>query len=105
VSAQPFDLNPNRERDTAYAAEAEIRDRRLARSEDPNEHQHMPPLRRHEDSCLQDATCECDSDLIEDRHLEALECKGHPAGPLDPMGQTVYCDGTCSQPARSEGSR
>lgn len=24
------------------------------------------------------------------------ECKGHPAGPNDPMGQTVYCDGTCA---------
>lgn len=23
------------------------------------------------------------------------ECEGHPAGPSDPMGQTVYCDGTC----------
>jgi hypothetical protein len=25
-------------------------------------------------------------------------CEGHPAGPNDPMGETVYCDGTC-QPA------
>lgn len=23
------------------------------------------------------------------------ECAGHPAGPADPMGQTVYCDGSC----------
>lgn len=22
-------------------------------------------------------------------------CRGHPAGPFDPMGQTVYCDGSC----------
>jgi hypothetical protein len=22
-------------------------------------------------------------------------CPGHPAGPSDPMGQTVYCDGSC----------
>jgi hypothetical protein len=22
-------------------------------------------------------------------------CQGHPAGPGDPMGQTVYCDGSC----------
>jgi hypothetical protein len=22
-------------------------------------------------------------------------CEGHPAGLHDPMGQTVYCDGTC----------
>lgn len=25
------------------------------------------------------------------------ECDGHPAGPFDPMGETVYCDGTCNQ--------
>jgi hypothetical protein len=25
------------------------------------------------------------------------DCPGHPAGPYDPMGQTVYCDGTCTQ--------
>src|SRR5256885_6646674 len=24
------------------------------------------------------------------------ECEGHPAGPYDDMGVTVYCDGTCS---------
>jgi hypothetical protein len=24
------------------------------------------------------------------------ECDGHPAGPFDPMGVTVYCDGTCA---------
>jgi len=23
------------------------------------------------------------------------ECAGHPAGPFDPMGATVYCDGSC----------
>jgi hypothetical protein len=23
------------------------------------------------------------------------ECEGHPAGPSDPMGETVYCDGSC----------
>lgn len=23
------------------------------------------------------------------------ECEGHPAGPYDPMGETVYCDGSC----------
>lgn len=23
------------------------------------------------------------------------ECEGHPAGPFDPMGETVYCDGSC----------
>ncbi|HYH96904.1 hypothetical protein [Hyalangium sp.] len=27
--------------------------------------------------------------------LELLECHGHPAGPTDPMGETVYCDGRC----------
>jgi hypothetical protein len=24
------------------------------------------------------------------------ECEGHPAGPYDRMGETVYCDGSCS---------
>ena len=24
------------------------------------------------------------------------ECRGHPAGPYDRMGETVYCDGTCT---------
>lgn len=23
------------------------------------------------------------------------DCLGHPAGPYDPMGETVYCDGSC----------
>lgn len=23
------------------------------------------------------------------------DCPGHPAGPYDPMGETVYCDGSC----------
>ena len=23
------------------------------------------------------------------------ECEGHPSGPFDPMGTTVYCDGSC----------
>jgi hypothetical protein len=27
--------------------------------------------------------------------IEALTCEGHPAGPYDPMGETVYCDGSC----------
>lgn len=27
---------------------------------------------------------------------EAPECEGHPAGPFDPMGVTVYCDGSCA---------
>ena len=31
-------------------------------------------------------------DLGED---EDGECEGHPAGPFDPMGETVFCDGSC----------
>lgn len=27
--------------------------------------------------------------------LEETACFGHPAGPGDPMGETVYCDGSC----------
>lgn len=30
-------------------------------------------------------------DLLE----AAPECEGHAAGPFDPMGETVYCDGSC----------
>jgi hypothetical protein len=26
---------------------------------------------------------------------EPAECEGHEPGPWDPMGQTVYCDGSC----------
>jgi hypothetical protein len=26
-------------------------------------------------------------------------CEGHEAGPFDPMGETVYCDGSCRQGA------
>lgn len=25
------------------------------------------------------------------------ECEGHHPGPFDPMGETVYCDGTCQR--------
>jgi hypothetical protein len=31
-------------------------------------------------------------------------CEGHPAGPFDAMGETVYCDGSC-QPARCQPAR
>jgi hypothetical protein len=31
------------------------------------------------------------------RHAKPAECKGHPAGPFDPMGETVYCDGRCAR--------
>jgi hypothetical protein len=27
--------------------------------------------------------------------VKAKECRGHPAGEFDPMGVTVYCDGSC----------
>jgi hypothetical protein len=40
-------------------------------------------------------------DSEESDHDEGEEgdagCQGHPAGPFDPMGVTVYCDGTCQQ--------
>lgn len=39
---------------------------------------------------------DCRDDVFDDEH----ECLGHPAGPLDPMGVTVYCDGTC-RPSRA----
>ena len=31
------------------------------------------------------------------------ECHGHPAGTNGPMGQTVYCDGSCARPAAQGG--
>jgi hypothetical protein len=33
-----------------------------------------------------------DPDTLAD---DDLACEGHPSGPYDPMGLTVYCDGTC----------
>lgn len=27
--------------------------------------------------------------------MKPHRCEGHPAGPFDLMGQTVYCDGSC----------
>lgn len=30
-------------------------------------------------------------------------CEGHPAGESDPMGQTVFCDGSCLQSSDSDG--
>ena len=38
-----------------------------------------------------------DSDESDQGDEEASGCQGHPAGPFDPMGVTVYCDGTCQQ--------
>jgi hypothetical protein len=45
----------------------------------------------------------CDAREISARAAEAPhesteepECQGHPAGPFDPMGETVYCDGSCA---------
>ena len=40
-------------------------------------------------------------DAVQNEIIAALapgcdrECEGHPGGPYDPMGETVYCDGTC----------
>ncbi len=32
-------------------------------------------------------------------------CTGHPAGPFDPMGETVYCDGSCKRQSTAGMSR
>lgn len=32
------------------------------------------------------------------------ECNGHPAGPYDNAGETVYCDGSCRQFAHPHGT-
>lgn len=37
--------------------------------------------------------------------MTATECPGHPAGPHEPMGETVYCDGSCQRPTASERIR
>lgn len=29
------------------------------------------------------------------------KCQGHPAGEFDPMGQTVYCNGSCRRSRKS----
>ncbi len=33
--------------------------------------------------------------MFEDDDYEDEGCEGHPAGPYDQMGVTVYCDGSC----------
>lgn len=45
---------------------------------------------------------DCERDNCSDpRHFE---CQGHPSGPYDPMGVTVYCDGSCRQPVPSRSN-
>ena len=39
---------------------------------------------------------------VTDAPAEVAECEGHPAGPSDPMGETVYCDGSCKVAAMRE---
>lgn len=39
-------------------------------------------------------TCDHCGQLIEAAY-EQPQCNGHPAGPGDPMGETVFCDGSC----------
>jgi hypothetical protein len=38
---------------------------------------------------------ECEDEESDDEESEDEECDGHPAGPFDAMGVTVYCDGSC----------
>jgi len=33
------------------------------------------------------------------------DCQGHPAGPFDPMGATMFCDGSCEDGALIEPRR
>lgn len=46
------------------------------------------------------AACDDHNRLVEGRNLcpahAPRECDGHPAGPNDPIGVTVYCDGSCA---------
>jgi hypothetical protein len=44
-------------------------------------------------------------ELLTEVEAAAKKCEGHPAGPFDPNGQTVYCDGSCTHhelPAATE---
>jgi hypothetical protein len=41
-----------------------------------------------------DTTCSDCNEIICSCN-EIPKCEGHPAGEFDPMGQTVYCDGSC----------
>ena len=38
---------------------------------------------------------DCWSKMIAATEDDDDGCEGHPAGPMDPMGETVYCDGRC----------
>jgi len=40
--------------------------------------------------------------MMQTKPNKTQECEGHPAGPFDPMGETVFCDGTCGLSARVE---
>lgn len=52
-----------------------------------------------------DDYCEiCDGTITNDRCACDDECEGHPAGPSDPMGETVYCDGSCRRRAHTAPS-
>lgn len=44
-----------------------------------------------------DADYRDDADPFENATGEGDDdgCQGHPAGPCDPMGETIYCDGSC----------
>jgi hypothetical protein len=45
-----------------------------------------------------DDTDDCEgSDHDDEADKDDDGCQGHPAGPFDSMGVTVYCDGTCQQ--------
>lgn len=54
--------------------------------------------------------CSCDESAYDTRteadaaaaelNERARDCRGHAPGPFDPMGETVYCDGSCSRMSR-----
>lgn len=45
----------------------------------------------------EDCSPNCTVRAHEHESEEEPECEGHPAGPNDPIGVTVYCDGSCRQ--------
>lgn len=34
-------------------------------------------------------------EVCEENEAEHAECQGHPPGSFEPMGETVYCNGSC----------
>lgn len=62
-----------------------------------------PPSPRAPQEWMASCSCGWIGDVVqsiadaEQDYDDHATCDGHPAGPFDPMGETVYCDGTCKE--------